>query len=86
MTIVIGTAIVLITLAAVLGFVRIGRAPDDATRAVVADLLFFCVIAVFALAAMMSGSAVLFDVLLIATLLGILTTVALARMLTRGRR
>jgi len=34
----------------------------------------------------LTGSAVVFDVALIAMVLGILATLALARMLTRGRR
>jgi multicomponent Na+:H+ antiporter subunit F len=85
-TIPVYVALVLVVVAAVAGVVRVVLAPDDATRAVVADLLFFCAIAIFVLAALLRDTAVLFDVTLIATLSGILATIALARMLTRGRR
>lgn len=82
----IAAAIVVVALAAAAGTVRVARAPDDATRAVVADLLYFCAIAIFVLAGILRDTAVLFDVALIATLCGILSTVALSRILTRGRR
>jgi multicomponent Na+:H+ antiporter subunit F len=83
-TIIVSLAVVVV--AAVAGLVRVALGPDDATRAVVADLLFFCAIAIFVLAALLRDTAVLFDVTLIATLTGILATIALARMLTRGQR
>jgi multicomponent Na+:H+ antiporter subunit F len=85
-TISILIALALVVLAAVAGVVRVALGPDDATRAVVADLVFFCAIAIFVLAALLRDTAVLFDVTLIATLSGILATIALARMLTRGQR
>jgi multicomponent Na+:H+ antiporter subunit F len=85
-TIAIAVALALVVGSAIAGLVRIALAPDDATRAVVADLLFFCAIAIYVLAALLRDTAVLFDVTLIATLTGILTTIALARMLTRGHR
>jgi multicomponent Na+:H+ antiporter subunit F len=85
-TTVVFIALVLMVVAAVAGLVRIRLGPDDATRAVVADLLFFCAIAIFVLASLLRDTDVLFDVTLIATLTGILATIALARMLTRGER
>jgi multicomponent Na+:H+ antiporter subunit F len=86
MSILIGVALAIVVVAALAGLVRIALGPDDATRAVVADLLYFCAIAIFVLSALLRDTAVLFDVTLIATLSGILATVALARMLTRGQR
>lgn len=86
MTIVIIAALALVVAAALAGVIRVFLGPDDATRAVVADLLYFCAISIFVLAALLRETAVLFDVTLIATLTGILATVALARMLTRGER
>jgi multisubunit Na+/H+ antiporter MnhF subunit len=53
---------------------------------VVGDLLFFCAIAVFVLISVLRSTEVLYDVVLLATLCGILATAALARMLTRGQR
>lgn len=76
----------IVGIAAVLGVIGIVRSQDDASKAVVADLLYFCALAVFVLAAALTGSAVVFDVAVIASVLGILATLALARLLTRGRR
>lgn len=79
-------AIVIIVVAALLGTIQVARGPDDASRAVCGDLLFFCAIAVFLTTGVLRSTSVLFDVALLATLSGILATAALARMLTRGRR
>lgn len=79
-------AVVIIIISATLGTIQIARGPDDASRAVSGDLLFFCAIAVFIITGVLRSTSVLFDVALLATLSGILATAALARMLTRGRR
>ncbi|MDO5501658.1 MAG: transporter [Actinomycetia bacterium] len=86
MTIVFIIALVTIGIAALLGIVAVVRADSDASRAVIGDLLFFSAIAVFVPVGAIRGSAVVFDVALLATLLGILATLALGQMLTRGRR
>lgn len=86
MIIAFGIAIVVIGISAVLGVVATVRANSDASRAVIGDLLFFSAIAAFILIAAIRDSAVVFDVALIAVLLGILATLALGQMLTRGRR
>lgn len=86
MTWVTAAAITVLVAAAIAGTVRIARGPDDATRAVVADLLYFCALAIFLVGGLTHDTAVLFDVALIATLCGILATAALARMVSRGRR
>lgn len=86
MTWIVGVAIAVLLVAAVAGAVRLARGPDDPTRAVVSDLLYFCAVALFVVGGMLRDTAVLFDVALIATLCGVLATMALSRMLTRGRR
>lgn len=80
------TAVAIVAVAALLGVIAIIRAADDASRAVVADLLYFSAVSVFVFVAVLTGSAVVFDVALIAMVLGILATLAFAFMLTRGRR
>lgn len=80
------TAVAIVAVAALLGVIAIVRAADDASRAVVADLLYFSAVSVFVFVAVLTGSAVVFDVALIAMVLGILATLAFAFMLTRGRR
>ena len=86
MTWLVVAAIVVVIISSALGSVQIARGPDDATRAVVGDLLFFCALAVFILVGVLSSTSVLYDVILLATLCGILATAALSRMLTRGDR
>lgn len=86
MSIAFAIATGIIGVAAVLAIIGIVRASNDASAAVLSDLVFFCAIGVFVLVAAIVGSAVVFDVALIATMLGILATLALAQMLTRGRR
>lgn len=79
-------AIAVIGVSAVLGVVAVVRSDSDASRAVLGDLMFFCAIAAFIPIAALTPSAVVFDAALLATLLGILATMALGQMLTRGRR
>lgn len=79
-------ATALLALAVLLGLVRIMTAKDGATRAVVGDLVFFACVGVLVIQGMLHDSAVSVDAALIASILGILATIALARILTRGRR
>ena len=85
-TIAFSIALVLIGISAVLGVVATVRSRSDASRAVIGDLLFFSAIAAFVPIAALTGSAVVFDVALLATVLGILATLAFGQILTRGRR
>ena len=66
--------------------VRAVRGPGDANRAVMADLSYFCAVALFVLFVIRQGSAVALDVVMLGSLIGILSTVALARLLSRGQR
>ena len=90
MSIAFAIATGIIGVAAVLAIIGIVRASNDASTAVLSDLVFFCAIGVFVLVAAIVGSAVVFGVGEQAAqrylMLGILATLALAQMLTRGRR
>lgn len=66
--------------------VRMFRGPNDANRAIASDLLFFAVVGLIALFGVLAMSATVFDLVLIATLVGFLATLSLARALTKGRR
>ena len=79
-------AAAIVAVAALLGFVGVLRSHDDASRAVLADLFYFSAIAGFVLIGTLLDSAVVFDVAVIASLIGVLGTLALALILTRGRR
>ncbi len=72
--------------AAMIGIVRVLTARDAATRAVVGDLVFFSCICILALFGARYASSVSVDLALLASILGILATIALARIITRGQR
>lgn len=76
----------ILAVTAVIGVIRLYTARDDASVAAVSDLVYFCGIGMVALGAVLAGSSVTMDVLAIGSMLGILATVALSRILTRGRR
>lgn len=86
MIIVLWLTLAMLAAAVVVGLVRIATAPDPASRAVVGDLVYFSAIGVIVLLGLVNRSAAAVDAALLASLLGILATVALARMLTRGLR
>ncbi|MGB3829663.1 MAG: monovalent cation/H+ antiporter complex subunit F [Ornithinimicrobium sp.] len=86
MTVIVVITIVILTAAVLCGILRLVTAPDEATAAAVSDLIYFCAIGIFIVSAMLRDTSVLFDVASVSALFGILATVALARILTRGRR
>lgn len=86
MSFVIWTTALILLLAAVLGLARVVTARDDASVAAVSDLVYFCAVGIFLTVGIASGSVVLLDVASLAALVGILATVSLARILTRGSR
>lgn len=66
--------------------IRIAVGPTPADRAIAADLLTFAVIGLLALIGTRAHSEGTFDLVLVATLVGFLAAVSLARALTRGHR
>lgn len=86
MTIILGATIAILAATILVGLFRVATAADAASRAVVGDLVFFSGIGVLVVIGLIGGSAAAVDAALIASILGILATVALARILTRGRR
>ena len=64
---------------------RIIRGPSAADRAVAIDLVFFVFVAAVALLAVRLDLAGLFDIVIVATVVGFLAPVTLARLIDRGR-
>jgi multicomponent Na+:H+ antiporter subunit F len=60
--------------------------PAEADRVVAADLLFFGMIGIIALIGVRVASGATFDIVLVASVVGFLATLSLARALTRGKR
>ncbi|HSP52129.1 MAG TPA: monovalent cation/H+ antiporter complex subunit F [Cryobacterium sp.] len=65
---------------------RILVGPTEADRVIGGDLLFFGMIGLFALFGVRIGSTATFDIVLIASFVGFLSALSLARILMRGKR
>lgn len=76
----------ILAVAVLVGLYRVATATDLATRAIVGDLVFFAGVGVLVLLGTLRDSAAVVDAAMLASLLGILATIALARIITRGRR
>ena len=86
LTVAIWVAVGLVGVTVLAGLVRIATARDDASRAIVGDLVFFSGVALLVLMGSLKESAAVVDAAMLAAMLGVLATVALARIVTRGRR
>lgn len=75
---------VLLTLSALLTGLRLVRGPEPCDRVLALDTLYVNVVALVLLLGMRQGSALMFEAALIVAMLGFVSTVALARYLTRG--
>ena len=76
----------LLALAFLAAVVRVAVGPTPADRAAAADVCLFALVASLALLSVRADAPPILDGVLIATLLGFLATVALARLLDRGGR
>lgn len=86
MNISIGFAVVVLAVVVLASVYRMVVGPTDADRAIAGDLLLFAVIGLVALIGHLTVSQWTFDLVLVATFLGFLGSLSLARALTRGRR
>lgn len=59
---------------------------NDARRAVLADMIFMAMAALFLCYTMMNRTSIVYEVALFAGLFGALSTISYARIITRGRR
>ncbi|MBV7294463.1 MnhF protein [Corynebacterium sp. TAE3-ERU12] len=78
--------VVICSAAFIMAAAAASRARENVSRAVMADAVLFAMVGVFLTSALMRVTAVRFDIAMLAGLLGVLSTVGLARVLTRGRR
>jgi multicomponent Na+:H+ antiporter subunit F len=79
-------AVVVLAVSFIVSGVRMAIGPGDANRAIAADLLFFSVIGLIALLGVLAGSRAVFDLVIVMTFVGFITTLSLARALTNGKR
>ncbi|WP_313815899.1 monovalent cation/H+ antiporter complex subunit F [Citricoccus sp.] len=83
---VLALAMGILAAAVILGLCRVYSATSAAERAVVGDLVYFASIGILMIIGVQTESAIVQDAAMLAAFLGILATVALARILTRGER
>lgn len=79
-------AIIFIAISLVIAAVQIFKSPTPAGRAIAGELIFFGFVGSATVACLQIGIDALFDIILIATVLGFLATVSLARLIQRGTR
>ena len=82
---VIDVTLLILLLAFVVALVRVVIGPTLADRAAAADVCFFCVVSALALLAVRLPSVAFVDAVLVATLLGFVATVSLARLVGKDR-
>ncbi|WP_409328594.1 monovalent cation/H+ antiporter complex subunit F [Trujillonella humicola] len=83
MTVFLDVSLVVLAVALLATIVRAVIGPSDADRAVAADLAFFVFVAAVALLGVRLEAPYLFDVAVVATLVGFLASVTFARLLHR---
>lgn len=73
-----------VSLSMLLGSWRLVRGPDACDRVLAIDTLYINVVALLVLLGLQQRSELLFEVALVIAMLGFVSTVALARFLSRG--
>ena len=86
MTVIVAICAIILAAAIVVGLIRVLTARDLGSRAVVGDLIYFCAIGILTMIAISVSSSIVLDVIFLASMVGILATIALSRILTRGHR
>ncbi|GAA4506415.1 monovalent cation/H+ antiporter complex subunit F [Brevibacterium yomogidense] len=86
MTLVFWIAIGIFTLAIAVALMRVASAKDLGSRAIIGDLVYFSAVGILTMIAMLTDLSIMLDVIFLSSLLGILATIALSRILTRGYR
>lgn len=82
----ITTAVILLAITCIVAALRGLKGPTDADRIIAGDLVLFGMLGLICLIGIIYRNPYTFDILLIATLIGFLSSVSLARALTRGKR
>lgn len=86
MTWFLGAAIGIISLCLVAVLVLILRTRDIPSRAVLADMIFYCMISTYLLWTFTNDASIAYEIAVLGGLLGLLSTVSMARILSKGRR
>jgi len=86
MDITIGISLLMLTVAALLAFVRVARGPTLPDRVVAIDLIGVLIVGVIVVSATATGEQALLDVAIVIALISFVGTVAYARYVEREER
>ncbi|MDN5807155.1 MAG: monovalent cation/H+ antiporter complex subunit F [Brevibacterium sp.] len=86
MRVVVSICILILAAAIIVGLMRVLTAKDLGSRAIVSDLMYFAALGILTMFGMLASSSIVLDAIFLASMVGILATIALARILTRGQR
>ncbi|MCI4009956.1 monovalent cation/H+ antiporter complex subunit F [Brevibacterium sp. ZH18] len=86
MTVVVSICIFILAATIIVGLLRVLTAKDLGSRAIVSDLVYFSSIGILTMIGIQVSSSIVIDIIFLASMVGILATIALARILTRGLR
>lgn len=83
---VIWLAMALLGCAVLIGLVVAARSSDTPSRAIAGDLMYLSSVGLLVMLGIVVDSTVILDAAMLASFIGILATIALARIISRGRR
>lgn len=84
---IISTCMIVMAVALLVGLGAVIWTKDELSRAVMADLVFYAMIAIFLVWTLVTDTMIGYDVAILAALVcGVIPTISMARIITRGRR
>lgn len=84
---IISACMIVMAVALLVGLGAVIWTKDELSRAVMADLVFYAMIAIFLVWTLVTDTMIGYDVAILAALVcGVIPTISMARIITRGRR
>lgn len=84
---IISVCMIVMAVALLVGLGAVIWTKDELSRAVMADLVFYAMIAIFLVWTLVTDTMIGYDVAILAALVcGVIPTISMARIITRGRR
>lgn len=84
---IISACMIVMAVALLVGLGAVIWTKDELSRAVMADLVFYAMIAIFLAWTLVTDTMIGYDVAILAALVcGVIPTISMARIITRGRR
>lgn len=86
LNVLVGIAVVVITISMIFVIYRAVSTRNDARRAFLSDIIFMTMVALFLCFSLIYTTQIVYQVAIFTGLMGALSTIAYARIITRGRR